>query len=213
VEKQLKKDGERTSIFEQQVSLYGYGVLVNSVVLLLQGGTSVLSPKNTTVVSLTANATGTFLRSSSSVVGPSQPPSHVSPASMDGWNVYASLLVLLLTVLGLLTAGVVKHQSSIVKMFANNTALVMTVIFNSLIFHKRITLRFVLAIINLLIAVILYHVASGVKLVKLVDNNGSAASHHQQQQQTSSCATSPRGEGTNADAIGLEEINSLLHES
>jgi drug/metabolite transporter (DMT)-like permease len=215
VERQLKKDGDDTSIFEQQISLYGYGVVVNSLVLLLQGGMTKLYPASTAKASL-GSSDGTFsdssstgiataLDSASSTLAPTLSP-NLAPPSLDGWNVYATLLVLLFSVLGLLTAGVVKHQSSIVKMFANNTALILTVIFNSLIFGKTITLRFVLAVVNLIIAVILYHVASGVELVKRVETLPDSRLSPRR-------ISSPREHDPSVVVSEVDEVHSLLHES
>lgn len=79
-----------------------------------------------------------------------------SDFTLQNWNIYATLLVIIFTYLGLLTAAVIKHMSSIAKVFVTNAALVLTTILCGFLFDFRITLPFDLSVLNIGLSIYLY---------------------------------------------------------
>ena len=76
--------------------------------------------------------------------------------SLIHFNVYALLTVANTIVMGLVTVGILKVLSSVVKSFTSSASLVLTSILSSILFDVELNTVFYLAVFNLSIAVYLY---------------------------------------------------------
>lgn len=76
--------------------------------------------------------------------------------TLTQFNVYAMLTIANTVVMGLITVGILKHISSVVKSFTSSASLVMTSILSYFLFGFRLSPAFLLSVLNLSIAMYIY---------------------------------------------------------
>ena len=76
--------------------------------------------------------------------------------SLQAFNGYALLTVANTVLMGLITVGILKYLSSVVKSFTSSASLVMTSILSSFLLDVELNAAFYLAVVNLSIAIYLY---------------------------------------------------------
>lgn len=80
--------------------------------------------------------------------------------AFSGFTATTVFLVMTFAALGLVTSALIKHMSAVIKSFAASSAMFLTTIVSALLFGFKITVPFILAMINVFVAIFLYRVQS-----------------------------------------------------